>query len=88
MWKYLYLYFLTSLCLNAQTPVWNSAKVSGGVQHQSNTHTVTDSQGNVYVFGVFDGSISFDNLTPITASYFSNGTKFFAKFDSLGNLVQ
>jgi hypothetical protein len=87
MWKYLYLYFLTSLCLNAQTPVWNSAKVSGGVQHQSNTHTVTDSQGNVYVFGVFDGSISFDNLTPITASYFSNGTKFFAKFDSLGNCL-
>lgn len=87
MWKYLYLFLMASLCINAQTPVWNSAKVSGGIPYQSSTQTVTDSQGNVYTFGVFEGSISFDNLSPITASYFSNGTKFFAKFDSLGNCL-
>lgn len=87
MWKYLYLIVLTSLCLNAQTPVWNSAKVSSGIPYQSTTQTVTDSQGNVYAFGVFDSSINFNNLIPITASYFSNGTKFFAKFDSLGNCL-
>ncbi|MBP6039081.1 MAG: T9SS type A sorting domain-containing protein [Flavobacterium sp.] len=87
MWKYLYLFLLTSICINAQTPVWSSAKFSGGIPYQSSTQTVTDSQGNLYTFGVFDGSISFDNLSPITASYFSNGTKFFAKFDSLGNCL-
>lgn len=87
MWKYLYLFLLTSLCINAQTPVWDSAKVSGGIPYQSTTQTVTDSQGNVYAFGIFDGSISFDNLSPITAAYFSNGTNFLAKFDSLGNCL-
>ena len=88
MRKYFYLFLLTNLYINAQTPVWNLAKVSGGIPYQSNANrTVTDSQGNMYMIGFFTDSISFDNLPAITASYFSNGTNFFAKFDSLGNCL-
>jgi hypothetical protein len=60
----------------AQSPAWQRALATGGV-YSKITSVVTDSNGDVYVAGTFDGTIT---LNTITLTSVSNNDLFVAKW--------
>jgi hypothetical protein len=62
----------------------------GGDQYEHGLDIAIDKQGNVYVSGVFAGTVDFDpgpNEYLITASSIEYGSNFFAKYDPIGTMI-
>jgi hypothetical protein len=85
----LVLNFLLLTILNAQSPPFQWAdKLGSNSQDESSRSIATDGLGNVYVAGLFGGTVDFDpgagtyNLTSIASSDI-----FFAKYNSAGAFV-
>ena len=68
--------------INAQTFEW--AKAYGGQNFDEATDIERDSLGNLYVVGTFKDTLQLDTITLATGT---TGDVFFAKFDSLGNVI-
>lgn len=81
---FLFIFILTAMCLSAQSPEWMWAKQAGGMDYDSGYGIATDSIGNSYVTGCFEGTATFGNITLTTnVSY----DIFIAKLDSNGSYL-
>ncbi|HRY33530.1 MAG TPA: T9SS type A sorting domain-containing protein [Bacteroidales bacterium] len=69
---------------NAYCQQWQTAEHMGGYTNDACSSIITDSEGNVYVGGIFSGTGHFQNQTIV-----SNGLQdfFLAKYNSAGSLV-
>jgi hypothetical protein len=68
----------------AAAPEWSWARSAGGANSERITGVASDDTGNVYVTGLFDGSIDFGG-GPIASA--GSRDFFLAKYDADGNLV-
>lgn len=82
---YIVILLFASTLTNAQTPVWEWAQRAGSVGRDAGGYVKTDAQGNIYVGGGFNDTISFGAITLI--SYASQATFFIAKYDPSGNAL-
>jgi hypothetical protein len=72
---------------NAQAPNWAWAKSSitnNSITSIQSLNSTTDALGNVYVTGIFDSTITFDNITLTDPSALA---MFLVKYDPLGNVI-
>jgi len=86
-------------CLNSESDIFFSkfdangnllwTKTLGGSGRETLSKVLTDNMGNIYVIGTFEGVADFDpSLTVYTLTATANLLDvFFAKYDSLGNLI-
>uniref|UniRef100_UPI0040490D7B T9SS type A sorting domain-containing protein n=1 Tax=Flavobacterium sp. TaxID=239 RepID=UPI0040490D7B len=85
---FIMLFCVVSIQLNAQNLDW--AKNIGSTFNDYGTSISTDTSGNVYIAGNFQGTVDFDpsetiyNLTSVSPS---SPNAFLAKFDALGNFI-
>ncbi len=72
---------------NAQTPSWQWAKSAGRYTSQDGCNGIaTDLHGYSYITGSFQDTIDFGNTTLINTGTY-NSIMYFAKYDSLGNII-
>jgi hypothetical protein len=72
---------------NAQAPNWAWAKSSSSnnsITSIQSLNSTTDALGNVYVTGIFDSTITFDNITLTDPTALA---MFLVKYDPLGNVL-
>lgn len=72
---------------NAQAPNWAWAKSSitnNSITSIQSLNSTTDALGNVYVTGIFDSTITFDNITLTDPTALA---MFLVKYDPLGNVI-
>ncbi|HEY0031018.1 MAG TPA: SBBP repeat-containing protein [Bacteroidia bacterium] len=85
--KFFFLIFsISSLLLNAQTPIFQWAKRIGGASNDVGRSIVLDKYGNVYTTGIFSGTVDFDPGVGVYSLTASNAM-FISKLDPAGNFV-
>ncbi|MCW3102387.1 MAG: Protein of unknown function precursor [Bacteroidetes bacterium] len=85
--------FLLSHSICSQVPVFEWTKRMGGTEMEMGITMVTDTLNNVYIGGVFSGTVDFDpgpgvfNMTYANPSSVGGDDIFITKLDSTGNFI-
>ena len=82
------LFVLISQVAESQTRSWQWAKTPGGVAPYSTPCISADANGNTYVAGAFDGTLTFPTSPSSTILTNAGGADIFiAKYDATGNVI-
>lgn len=84
---FIFIALFTTRCslLFGQEYVWHQGMTGSGSSYSTGNDVVTDASGNVYVVGIFSGTIGFGTGSLTSASI--TGDIFFVKYNSNGSLA-